>query len=162
RVLDPVLPPHRARAAAGAGHRRSQPLRLAGAREPRAAVGTARRTAPVLQHHRVRPDGRRDVLPHVPGAGRDGTQSLHVRVGPARTLAGVTRRYPGRERVALSCRRAAMLALAVLVGAVACDRPGAAPDVVVRWALTPEPPGVGPAQLDVVLRTGEEAPVEAT
>ncbi len=55
-----------------------------------------------------------------------------------------------------------MLALAVLVGAVACDRPGAAPDVVVRWALTPEPPGVGPARLDVVLRTGEEAPVEAT
>ena len=64
----------------------------------RAALGPARRAAPVLQHDRVHPDGDRDVLPHVPAAAEEAADALHLRrrvrasvVPPAR--AGV-RRWP--------------------------------------------------------------------
>ena len=66
RPRHPVLPSLRAPAPADAGAHRAQPLRPAGADQHRAALGAASRAAPVLQHHRVHPDGDRDVLPPVP------------------------------------------------------------------------------------------------
>ncbi len=57
---------------ADAGDHRSQPARPSGADEPRAALGPARRAAPVLQHHRVHPDGDCDVLPPVPARRGEG------------------------------------------------------------------------------------------
>jgi hypothetical protein len=86
-----------------------------------------------------------------------------VRVGSARALAGVTaRRAAGIARGLAASLVTALLGLAGLPAAAGCGRSGDAPDVVVEWALTPEAPGVGPAQLDLVLRTADRQPVEAT
>ena len=59
----------------------------AGADQPRAALGAARRAAPVLQHHRLHPDGDCDVLPPV-SAGR---RSRPARSARARLHAGAVR-----------------------------------------------------------------------
>ena len=74
----------------GAVAHRSEPLRSSRADEHRAALGSARRTAPLLQHHRVHPDGDRDVLPPVPIGVRRGAE-VHLRVAPRSPRCGLTR-----------------------------------------------------------------------
>src|SRR6185436_11828002 len=70
----------RARAAAVPGGQRPLLLRPPGADQHRAAVGAACRAAPLLQHDRVRPDDRRDVLPPVPAGNRDGAAAMLLRM----------------------------------------------------------------------------------
>src|SRR5688572_16363445 len=82
RARDSVLSPRRAFPASGAVPARAEPVRPAGADEPRAALGAARRTSPLLQHDRLRPDDRGDVLPPVSARG-GGTAGLHVRLASA-------------------------------------------------------------------------------
>ena len=153
---DPVLSPHRARPAAGAGAPGSQPVRAAGAHEPRATVGAARRTAPLLQHHRVHPDGDRDVLPPVPACRRG---------DPAAVLVCHTRRGIPVGRVRPRQRRNTMaLAGALLAASLssgACHRsPRTESQLDVAWTLRPEAPAVGPATLTVTLRQTSGDPVK--
>src|SRR6188768_8262 len=63
---DPVLASHRARAAAGTVSARTESLRSSRAHEHCAVMVSEGRAAPLLQHHRVHPDGAGDVSPHVP------------------------------------------------------------------------------------------------
>src|SRR5437764_6711266 len=63
---DPVLAPHRARAAPGAGDRGPHAVRVPGAHEYRATVVPAARAASVLQQCGVHPDDGGHVLPPVP------------------------------------------------------------------------------------------------
>ncbi len=88
---------------------------------------------------------------------------MQLRLGHTRPVAGV---IGGRARPRAGLRPvrpAAMLALVMTAaGAVACHRDGPAPpDVVIEVSLAPEPPGVGPAQLDIRLRTRDGTPVDA-
>src|SRR4029434_1909643 len=90
RACDPILSSHRAPAAHRPGDDRTQPGRTPGSDEPRADVGSTRRTALVLQHDRLHPDGRGDVLPYVSGEVRRQDLQVHVQLGTWGGRLGVT------------------------------------------------------------------------
>ena len=95
---------------ADAGDPRAQPAGPPGADQPGAAVGAAGRAASLLQHHRVHPDGDRDVLPPVPaGRGEDRRRSAPARCTPRDAAARGARGDRGvvRDRSPRDCRAAA-------------------------------------------------------
>src|SRR4051812_14695575 len=81
RAGDSVLASHRAPSLDHSGHRGPQPDGPPGADEPDSALDSARRTSPLLQQHRLRPDDHRDVLPPVSTGGGARHISLRVRLG---------------------------------------------------------------------------------
>ena len=105
-----------------------EPVRPARADQHRPALGAARRAAPLLQHHRVHPDGGRDVLPHVPAA---------VEGRPMCTCAW------HRGLSAAPSDAVALAVAALLAGAVAAVREPAPTTSTASWMLEPAPPVVG-------------------
>src|SRR5688572_10450077 len=87
RSGDSVLSPRGALPASGTVPARPESVRPSGADEHRAALGAARRAAPLLQHDRLHPHDRGDVLPPVSARGGR-TAGLHVRLAPAAVARG--------------------------------------------------------------------------
>ena len=137
RAVDPVLPSHRALPAAGAVPARSEPVRQAGADQHRAAVGAARRAAPVLQHHRLHPDDGRDVLTTCSRRRpRQGSSSARARgtAGSAPAPDGARSSFSLQPRA--GCAQP-VLGLDVHRGHRSRDA------ISIAWTLDPSPPVVG-------------------
>ena len=123
---------------AGAVPARPEPVRQAGADEHRAAVGPARRAASLLQHDRLHPDDDRDVLPHVPTAGRGQAAAMHVRVAPRAQRQRVSGSHhsclqPGRRLCGTGCG----------VDFHWHSEGDSGDAISVTWTLDPSPPVVG-------------------
>src|SRR4029453_4270310 len=152
RPGDPVLPPHRALPASIAVPAGAQPGRASGSDQHPSALGSASRAASVLQHDRLHPDGRGDVLPHVPSAGRGtaATAAVHMRVA---SWAQYQRRLTAA--LVLVC---GSLATVCPVGCSRATDPSDA--ITVTWTLDPAPPVTGAATVArLTIRDRDNRPV---